>query len=229
LLKEFGDFKVYHLIGNHDLYNFNREALHSLLKTQPINNVGYYDFSPHPGWKIVILDSFDFCIIQPETREAALAYLKQFNPNDCESRKADWGKGLSGVNLRFLPYNGALSTAQLQWLNQTLEKATALKEKVIILGHVPICPGSCTPTTLLWNYDEVLKIIHSYRCVVACLAGHDHQGGYMRDDHGIHHKSFEAPLETPIGMDAYGVVHVYQNKLVLQGSGVVDSDTWNFE
>jgi len=137
-------------------------------------------------------------------------------------------KGLRGRERRFLPYNGSMSKTQLDWLKQVLQKASANKEKVIILGHIPIYPGSCSDNTLLWNYDEVLPILHTFDCVVAYLSGHDHPGGYNRDDHGIHHRTFESPLEVPVGESAYGVIHVYQDKLVLKGAGMVKDDTWYF-
>jgi len=228
LLKEFEDFKVIHVLGNHELYNFIREEFISLLLPHITNGVCYYEFSPHPGWKIVVLDSLEFCCIEPTTRKDAFEYLKLHNPNDCSSYNCNWVKGLHGLERRFLPYNGAMSKNQLDWLTQVLHKASENKEKVIILGHIPICPGSCSDSTLLWNYDEVLPILHSFDCVVAYLAGHDHPGGYIRDKHGIHHRTFESPLEVPVGESAYGVIHVYQDKLVLKGAGMVKDDTWYF-
>ena len=43
--------------------------------------------------------------------QAAYAYLTA-NPNDVRSA-SDWKKGLSGVDLRWVPYNGTVSHAQL--------------------------------------------------------------------------------------------------------------------
>jgi len=228
LLKQLEDFKVYHLVGNHELYNFPRNELHSFLNTQPVNGKAYYDFSPCSGWRVLVLDTFEFCTIQSETRAEALKFLKLYNPNDVSNYQSDWTKDLTGLNRRFLPYNGAVSKIQLEWLTQALTKSTEIKEKVIILTHVPLNPDSCSPSTLLWNYDEVLTVLHSFKCVVACLAGHDHQGGYTRDAHGIHYRTFEAPLETPLGENAFGVIHVYEDKLILKGSGIILDDTWVF-
>ncbi|ONK72897.1 uncharacterized protein A4U43_C04F24660 [Asparagus officinalis] len=48
---------VYHIIGNHCLYNLPRDKLMSLLKV-PTSH-GYYDFSPIPEYRFVVLDTFD--------------------------------------------------------------------------------------------------------------------------------------------------------------------------
>ena len=44
---------------------------------------------------------------------------------------------------------------QLQWLQGTLKEAQAAGQRVILLSHVPVCPGSAQDSTLLWNYDKV--------------------------------------------------------------------------
>jgi hypothetical protein len=47
--------------------------------------------------------------------------------------------------------------------------------------------------------------------VVAYFAGHAHQGGYMIDTHGIHHRTLESPLECAPGVVAFGTVDVYDS------------------
>ena len=58
---------------------------------------------------------------------------------------------------------------------------------------------------------------------MAYFAGHAHKGGYMIDDHGIHHRTIEAPIECPPGVLAFGTVEVYDNpvSLELRGEGRV--------
>jgi len=222
-------FTVHNLIGNHELYNFTRSQYDQFLNSNPdrSDNSGvlYYHFSPHPGWRFVFLDPYEFSILNPDTRSDAVTYLRQYNPNDVE-RNVDWIGGLYGLDRRFVPYNGLISSTQLAWLRLVLENATSNQEKVLIMSHIPVCPGSCQDTTLLWNYDEVLAILHQFPCIKAFLAGHDHSGGYKEDDHHIHHKTFESPLEAPEGSSAFGIIHVYTDKLVLHGEGTVESNTW---
>jgi len=142
-------------------------------------------------------------------------------------KNVDWTKNLVGLNQRFMPYNGALSDDQLIWLNNILDDAVKEGQKVIILSHVPICPGACSDKCLLWNYDKVLEIIYSKpNCVKAILAGHDHSGGFKRDEHGIYHCTFKSVLEAPIGQNAYCTIKVYSHKLVIKGNGIINDDLW---
>jgi len=220
VLDQFQDYQVHHLVGNHELYNFDRSILGEKLTS------GYYHFSPHPQWKIILLDAFEFCTIQQETKESAVKYLRQYNPNHVD-KNVDWTLGLVGLNQRFMPYNGAVSVEQLQWFDRELDEAIKAKQKVIILSHVPICPGSCNPQCLLWNYDKVLEIIYSKpNCVQAVLAGHDHKGGFIRDDHGIYHCTFPAVLEAPIGKNAHCTLGIYPDKIVIKGKGIINDDIW---
>ncbi|KAK3132643.1 hypothetical protein QOZ80_6AG0525580 [Eleusine coracana subsp. coracana] len=96
--------------------------------------------------------------------------------------------------------------------------ASARGEKVVVCGHLPMDPGAAFPESLLWNYNEVMGVVHRYGCVKACFAGHDHQGGYCVDSHGVHHRALEAALECPPGTSAFGRVEVYRDRLVLVGS-----------
>jgi len=151
-------------------------------------------------------------------------YAKK-NPNQVEIN-ADWAKGLSGLDRRFMPFNGAVSDAQLEWLNTVLDEAVKEGQNVIILTHVPIAPGSCSDKCLLWNYDKVLEIVHSKACVKAILAGHDHSGGFIRDGHDIYHCTFKAVLEAPLGKNAHCTIQVYANRLVIKGNGIINDDIW---
>ncbi len=53
--------------------------------------------------------------------------------------------------------------------------------------------------------------------VVASMAGHAHQNGYVLDPWGIHHLVFPAILETPPGRDCFGHVELYADRLELVG------------
>lgn len=51
------------------------------------------------------------------------------------------------------------------------------------------------------------------------MAGHDHDGGYHRDDSGVHYLTLEGVIETPPGSDAFGTVSVYEDRMFLKGYG----------
>lgn len=87
-------------------------------------------------------------------------------------------------------------------------------------GHLPVHPDSTDPICLAWNFDDVLAIIRSHSSVVCFMAGHDHDGGYHQDkETGVHHLTFEGVIETPPDSNAFGTVSVYEDRMVLKGSG----------
>lgn len=52
---------VYHMIGNHCLYNLPRERLNELLGIQGVTS--YYSFSPHQSWRFVVIDGYDVSML----------------------------------------------------------------------------------------------------------------------------------------------------------------------
>ncbi|ONK77169.1 uncharacterized protein A4U43_C02F3810 [Asparagus officinalis] len=220
VLDEFDKFNgpVYHMIGNHCLYNLPRDKLIPLLKIPSPYGCAYYDFSPSPEYRFVVLDAYDISAIgwaqdHPKT-SLAMELLQSKNPNADKNSPV----GLLGLEKRFLMFNGAVGKEQLEWLDGVLQDSTKNEQKVIICCHLPLDPGAATPEALLWNYEEVMEVIHQYESVKVCFAGHAHKGGYSVDSHGIHHRVLEAALECPPGSDAFGHVDVYHDRLLLSGT-----------
>jgi manganese-dependent ADP-ribose/CDP-alcohol diphosphatase len=228
--------EVHHLIGNHELYCFDRASgvLHDVLNTQRGSYLGeprhFYSFTPDTatGFRFIVLDPYEISMLNgdPVQRQTCIDMLRKNNPNDILG-STDWLAGLTGPARRFLPYNGMVSAEQLAWLKEELGDARSRGQRVVVLSHVNVCPGASLDETLLWNYEEVLAVLQDHAgTVVACLYGHDHDGGYVHDDSGIHHKTFEAILET--STDAYGVIDCFDDRLELRGFGKVGSATWEF-
>ncbi|KAG6584112.1 Manganese-dependent ADP-ribose/CDP-alcohol diphosphatase, partial [Cucurbita argyrosperma subsp. sororia] len=232
VVSEFDKFNglVYHMIGNHCLYNLPRKELLPLLKISKLDGgLAYYDFSPTPNFRFVVLDGYDISVIgwpqdHPNSMEA-LQILSQRNPNADKNSPS----GLIGLERRYLMFNGGVGKEQLKWLDGVLQEATHLKQKVIVCSHLPLDPGATSFEALLWNYDEVMNLIHNYNCVKVCLAGHDHKGGYTIDSHGIHHRVLEAALECPPGSDAFGHIDVYNDGLYLIATDRMSSSRMPFD
>lgn len=230
VVKEFEKFNgpTYHMLGNHCLYNLPRSQLISLLKIPSVHGHTYYDFCPSPDYRFVVLDSYEISAIGwPQGDPNALAamqILKEKNPNVDKNSPV----GLEGLEQRFLMFNGAVGKEQLLWLDDILRDSTKKEQKVIICSHLPLHPEAASPTALMWNFDEVLDLIHRYPCVKACFAGHDHKGGYSVDAHGVHHRVFEAALECPPGSDAYGRIAAYHDRLLLVGTDRMTSNEMVF-
>ncbi|KAL8529939.1 hypothetical protein ACS0TY_007129 [Phlomoides rotata] len=209
---------VYHMIGNHCLYNLPREKLLPLLNIRGRDSLAYYDFSPVPEYRFVVLDGYDISAIgwpkdHPNTLKA-INFLKERNPNS-DKNSPD---GLLGLDRRFLMFNGAVGREQLEWLDRVLQDATKKEQKVVVCCHLPLDARASSNEALLWNYNEVMDVIHRYECVKVCLAGHDHKGGYSVDAYGVHHRILEAALECPPGTNAFGCVDLYRDRLLVSGT-----------
>ncbi|KAF5792018.1 putative hydrolase [Helianthus annuus] len=76
---------------------------------------------------------------------------------------------------------GGVGKEQLKWLDKTLQDATKSNQKAVVCCHIPLDPGASSKQALLWNYDEVMDVIHQYGCVKVCLAGNAHKGGHFLD------------------------------------------------
>uniref|UniRef100_A0ACD6AL93 Uncharacterized protein n=1 Tax=Avena sativa TaxID=4498 RepID=A0ACD6AL93_AVESA len=207
---------AYHMLGNHCLYNLPRSELVSVLR---MPGRAYYDFSPWPGYRFVVLDAYDFSTVGwPRDHPVALAarrFLEERNPNSDKNSPT----GLTGEDRRFVMFNGGVGEEQLRWLDGALRSAARRGETVVVCSHLPLHPGAVSPAGLMWNYEEALAVVHRHGCVAACLAGHDHKGGYAVDARGVHHRTLEAALECPPGTDAFGRVDVFPGRLSLAGSG----------
>ncbi|CAL1289129.1 unnamed protein product [Larinioides sclopetarius] len=236
---------TFHTVGNHELYNFNRKELATLFyesvikidipqeifspfkplkDNRPISSpVLYYKFSPVPELKCISLDCFDISVLgydsqHPNYIEASkVLYSKHgheiFDDWDCDGP-------LTGLDVRFQQMNGAVSREQLAWLDQELKESDDLGQKVIVFGHVSLHPESSDWSCLLWNYDEVMKIFHLHKCVIAYFSGHTHKSGYALDSHGISYIAFSGILEAPPDTSAFATVSYYQDRLEVHGHGI---------
>ena len=107
---------------------------------------------------MVVLDSFDISTIEglsQEKTERADQLMSSYNPNP---NREIWNACLEGPDRRFVPINGALSPAQLAWLEETLGQAALQGETVVVLCHVPLHPRAADNKYLLWNYQVAHNI-----------------------------------------------------------------------
>ena len=87
---------------------------------------------------------------------------------------------------------------------ETLHKSRSNGEAVIISCHVPILPQSAIPSCMLWNFQDVLDLIHKHNAacasrhgrIVSIFSGHFH-GGRIVSDRGILYVSLKSPLLSP--------------------------------
>jgi manganese-dependent ADP-ribose/CDP-alcohol diphosphatase len=227
ILSEFpSEYPVLHCLGNHDLTCLPKESLSQLLNLPQ----SYYTYTPSPGWKVIVLDTYDFSCFHQETREEAFRYLKERNPNDFFRPGVDWIANVDGLDKRFVPYNGGLSSSQLRWLERELD----CSDDVLIFSHIPLSPHAACVDALVWNYDDVLSLIrHGRARVRAVFSGHDHDGGYFCSSLPspvIHFVTLSSPMTCRnYGHDvAHAVVEVHDDRIEVKGYGNVPTRTLQF-
>jgi manganese-dependent ADP-ribose/CDP-alcohol diphosphatase len=193
--------------------------------------VGYHSVLCEGGVRFVVLDCYDIAKMRrPPTsskyREAD-TILRRKNPNYATNENSP--DSLQGLERRFVAFNGAVGPTQLAWLRRTLEEARNNKERVIMVSHLPLMPGSSGSVCLLWNYSDVLNVLREYADIVCLsLSGHAHKGGYTRDaESGIHFRVIEAVLENPHPHYTYATMEIGQDHIIIQGFGACASATYD--
>ncbi|XP_013788443.1 manganese-dependent ADP-ribose/CDP-alcohol diphosphatase-like isoform X2 [Limulus polyphemus] len=244
--EKYANIPTFHTVGNHELYNFSRKELtgffweslshldvseHILAPpdvptclTSPL----YYTFSPVKGIKCISLDCFEVSVIgyepsHPRYVQAAEILYSHHGHYDFDGWDCD--HFLHGRNKRFQAQNGAASEEQLDWLDKELQDSDTNGEKVILFGHVALCPGSVDDSCLLWNYQEVMDVFHRHSSVVLYLCGHAHKSGYAVDSHGVHYLVLAGIIETSPLEQAFMTLSVYEDKIEVIGYGREHSRT----
>jgi hypothetical protein len=126
----------------------------------------------------------------------------------------DWLHNIADEDLRYLPFNGGVSSQQLEWLESQLLDAVQNNERCLLFSHMAIYRPASQEQNLLWNSEEILNILHTTPkgTVVSFISGHDHDGGFATDSHGIHHIVPCSPIECDEGEMSFGVFEIYANE-----------------
>lgn len=143
----------YHMLGNNCLYNLPRPRLNERLNIPPSPGGGsHYSFSPHPTWRIVVLDAYALSVLGWPEGDPRVTLAKSLilanNPNARAGRLND-PEGLEGPQRRFVAFNGGLGEEQLGWLDAQLGEARSAGQRVILACHLPMQPG--VSVTELWK------------------------------------------------------------------------------
>jgi manganese-dependent ADP-ribose/CDP-alcohol diphosphatase len=195
----------YQVLGNHDFLVKPEEKTRVLEKLGL--KKGYYDFSYH-AWRFIVLDGNDLSFYAPSGTSPKYFEVQAIY-------QAATKKGLPNAQV----WNGGISAEQMSWLQMILAKASEAGEKVMIFCHFPVFPDPNQHN--LWNNQELMELLASYKGVVAYINGHNHAGNYAVKN-GIHYLTLPAMVETP-DQTAYAIVEVYADYLNIIGKGRVPS------
>ncbi|GAB6020381.1 hypothetical protein CHUAL_003089 [Chamberlinius hualienensis] len=224
---------IYHVIGNHEVDTFQRSKLaeYNFLKGAKEQEYHYYSFRPADNVVVIVLDCFEVSLLgqhpQHPNYQKAQQILSQHH-SSVDPSQWELDDHLVDDKKRFVSYNGALSKLQIQWLEEQLAIADFNGHHVILCGHLSLLASSSHWTCVCWNGDEVLDVVHRYKCVVVYLCGHFHDTGYAVDKHGIHHVTLGGIIEVPPDETSFSTVHVYTDRLEIVGFGREKSYVLNF-
>ena len=148
--------------------------------------------------------------------------LHAHNPNYGRTPPYDYFEGLTPEYMRYVPFNGGFGEAQLTWLEEELDAARAVGERVIVMSHLPIYAPVASMRNIAFDADQARALIGASGSVVAYLSGHSHAGGLARDEFKVHHLIAQAPLTH--GYCA-ATVDVYADRIEVIGLGAHRSYT----
>jgi manganese-dependent ADP-ribose/CDP-alcohol diphosphatase len=201
VLAAFGriDVPTYHVLGNHCVWNL---GCHYLARELGLTK-RYYDIEIHTGWRFVILDGTDLSIMKDShSHSEAQEYIKA----NAHRMLEDW--------------NGGISKKQQKWLSDVVNNAKLNNEKLIVFCHWPLlnCWGAEMEASLMWNADDLLPLLDP-DAVFMFMSGHIHENGYINHN-GVHHVTLSAIVSAPLGDTAHAIVHVHDDKVVIEGFGM---------
>ncbi len=197
--------KVYNTSGNHD---YNGITDNTQLYKKLNMPAEYYSFKKGE-WLFVMLNTNEVGSYSNTTGTWKEQELKTM----FDRIKANKGRNATD-------YNGGISSRQMQWLDQVLKRAQKRNQQVLIFSHHPV---GCAEGLNALNDKEILATIQKYKCVKALIAGHHHTGAFCQIG--------SMPVIVAEGMvetadeNAYGIVELFPNRLVLKGTGRMTSRT----
>ena len=144
VLDAFQEFtgNLHHVWGNHEMYNFSRKELQNSelgetpgAITKPSKRGHYYSFSPVPGFRFILLDTYEMSLLGYEDSDqmykCANDLLRKNNPNE----DLNCNDHMTPEVQQYVIYNGGVTDEQLAWFQKTLQEAHENCEQVIVAGR----------------------------------------------------------------------------------------------
>ena len=193
----------YHLLGNHDFSV--EDSLKSSVMDQLSLAKPYYVVSKN-NWKFIVLDGTDVSVYNTTD--------KQKIQKADSLRKVYLNEGRAQAK----PWNGAISTTQLAWLDQELELADQANKNVIVLCHFPVFPSG---DANLWNDVEVMTVLERHKSVKAFINGHHHPGNYAFQN-GIHYLTLKGMVRSK-KLNSFADIELKSDRIIVTGYGREES------
>ena len=149
---------VYHVLGNHELYCFERRFLaESQLNSKTLfdssaSNKFYYSFNPCEKFRIVVLDTYDCSMLGVDNNDEDYKRAKAIITSKNLNSDLNSYNNLPRKYRHYCMFNGGVGKQQLLWLNQILEKAKMSDERVLVIGKLTFVCFYFKLVHLLCNY-----------------------------------------------------------------------------
>ncbi|MCV0396426.1 MAG: metallophosphoesterase [Rhizobiaceae bacterium] len=189
------------LLGNHD-FEVASEYLGGVLRTVGLQRA-YYDFVGG-GHRFIVIDG----------NEVSLFANAEGSENHAAAQKRIADMTAAGLGHAH-PWNGGISDEQFAWVEETMNKAKAAGERVIVMGHYPIYPVNYHN---LWDDARLVDLLTSYDNFLLYINGHNHAGNYGSIGRR-HFVNFKGMVETP-DTTAYSIVEVHEDRVEIRAFGV---------
>ncbi|CAN7218080.1 MULTISPECIES: metallophosphoesterase [Ensifer] len=188
------------LLGNHD-FGVDPEKL-----GQVFGRVGMpspYQTFAMADWRFVLIDGNEVSLFAPPPgdprRTAAETWIETLKSQGADNAH---------------PWNAALGDVQFAWLEETLRKAEAAGEQVVVMGHYPVYPPNAHN---MWDSQRIVDLFGRFKNVGAYFCGHNHDGNYGLAD-GTHFVNIKGMVETP-DTTAYAIVEIHADRMAIRGYG----------
>ncbi len=186
------------VLGNHDYAV--RAGLQKRVLPMLGLSAGYYS-KIVGNWEFIILNGDDLSLIAPQDKSQK------------QERNSMLEDLVSGLRNNFMPWNGGISQAQMDWAETQFREAQSAGRNVIVLCHFVVYPFS---SYNLWNNRELISLMTRYSCVKAYFNGHHHPGNYGFYQ-GIHFVNFKGMVNTT--ESAYALVSLTADSILIKGYG----------
>jgi manganese-dependent ADP-ribose/CDP-alcohol diphosphatase len=150
--KHFKSLPIYHIWGNHELYNFHRNDLFNgplcSFDTKQTLPGHYGTFEVCPNLRIIAVDTYELSALGVEKESEVYIQSMELLGKHNQNENSNDPTGLRGHQRRFVQFNGGITPKQLDWLKLQLTEAKDGNEKVIVIGN-----SKCIFTKTVFHSD----------------------------------------------------------------------------
>jgi len=198
-----GRATLLHVFGNHEFWVPGTTPEDVIKKYKMPSN---YYAKREKGSRFLFLDTCDLGVL--EHAEGS----PEWKIGRALLDKMQWEGALQAYH-----WNGGLGERQLEWLDGELANAEKHDEQAVLFAHHPVFPPSVLNAL---NREEILDVIDAHDNVTAFINGHDH-GGAFGVRKGVPYVTMPGMLSG--ATNAYGIAHLYKDRLEIDGYGRVPS------